>query len=291
MLSQVENASDVSPQRLSSKINMNITSQQFVNEKRGKISKDYEILQVIGKGAFGEVKKVIHKLTGDIRAMKIIKKDKVDEAYLRSLNTEISILKQLDHPNIVKLYEIYQDTKNIYLITEFLGGGELFDLILKTKHFNENIAARIMKQVFSAVGYCHSKNIVHRDMKPENLLLENPESFDIKIIDFGLARTYSADKMMCQRMGTPYYIAPEVLRKKYNEKCDIWSCGVILYILLSGNFHIIPHNRHTTFPRSQRRRNLQKYQPWLFPLPRQRMAQYFNRGARFHQKASHGRYR
>jgi len=87
----------------------------------------------------------MHKLTGQMRAMKIIKRDVADEAYLQNLNNEIKILKILDHPNIVKLYEIYQDQKNIYLITEYLEGGELFDLILKTKHFNENIAAKIMK--------------------------------------------------------------------------------------------------------------------------------------------------
>lgn len=94
----------------------------------------------------------------------------------------------LDHPNIVKLYEIYQDPKNIYLITEYLEGGELFDLILKTKHFNENIAAKIMKQLLSAIAYCHNKQIVHRDLKPENLLLCKKDSFDVKVIDFGLSR-------------------------------------------------------------------------------------------------------
>lgn len=112
---------------------------------------------LIGKGGFGEVKKVVHKLTGDVRAMKIIKRDNVDDQYLKTLNNEIRILKMLDHPNIVKLYEIYEDPKNIYMITEYLEGGELFDMILKTKHFNENIAAKIMKQLLSAVAYCHSK--------------------------------------------------------------------------------------------------------------------------------------
>lgn len=202
--------------------------------KKGKITKDYTILNTIGKGGFGEVKKVIHKVSQDVRAMKIIKKDQVDEQYLQTLQNEIKILKQLDHPNIVKLYEIYSDQDNIYLITEFLEGGELFDLILKTRHFNENIAARIMKQLFQAINYCHSKNIVHRDLKPENLLLQAADKFDIKVIDFGLSRTFDANKVMCSKLGTPFYIAPEVLKQKYNEKCDIWSCGVILYILLSG---------------------------------------------------------
>ena len=167
--------------------------------------------------------------------MKIIKKDKCDDQYLATLTNEIKIMKQLDHPNIVKLYEIYQDTRNIYLITEYLEGGELFDLILKSKHFNENIAAKIMKQLLSAIAYCHSKKIVHRDLKPENLLIVKTNTYEIKVIDFGLSRTFEPNKNMYSRMGTPFYIAPEVLKKKYNEKCDVWACGVILYILLSGN--------------------------------------------------------
>lgn len=192
-------------------------------------------MNLLGKGGFGEVKKVIHKLTNNARAMKIIKRDNVDESFMAALNSEIKILQMLDHPNIVKLYEVYQDPKNIYMITEYLEGGELFDMILKSRNFNENIAAKIMKQVLSAVAYCHSKKIVHRDLKPENLLLASNDSFEIKVIDFGLSRTFSPDKSMYSKMGTPFYIAPEVLKKKYNEKCDIWSCGVILYILLSGN--------------------------------------------------------
>ena len=148
-------------------------------------------MNLLGKGGFGEVKKVIHKLTNNARAMKIIKRDNVDESFMAALNSEIKILQMLDHPNIVKLYEVYQDPKNIYMITEYLEGGELFDMILKSRNFNENIAAKIMKQVLSAVAYCHSKKIVHRDLKPENLLLASNDSFEIKVIDFGLSRTFS----------------------------------------------------------------------------------------------------
>lgn len=206
----------------------------FVSEKKGKISNDYDILTVVGKGGYGEVKKVIHKLTGDVRAMKIIKKESCDEGYLKSLSNEINILRQLDHPNIIKLYEIYQDTNHIYMVTEFLGGGELFDVLVKKRCLSENIAAKVIKQILQAVNYCHNKKIVHRDLKPENLMLESDDFMNIKVIDFGLSRIFSNEKKMCQRLGTPYYIAPEVLKKKYDERCDIWSIGVIMHVLLSG---------------------------------------------------------
>ena len=114
-------------------------------------------------------------------------------------------------------------------------GGELFDKISEEQYFNEKDAANIMKQVFSAINYCHSRKIVHRDLKPENLLLDkDQENPKITIIDFGTSSTFDPDKKMSQKFGTPYYIAPEVLKKSYNEKCDLWSCGVILYILLCG---------------------------------------------------------
>ena len=121
------------------------------------------------------------------------------------------------------------------MITEFLGGGELFDALVKRRCFNESISAKIIKQVLLAVNYLHMKGIVHRDLKPENLMLFGQEGWDVKVIDFGLSRMMpKGGKKLCQRMGTPYYIAPEVLKKKYDEKCDIWSIGVILHVLLSG---------------------------------------------------------
>ena len=114
-------------------------------------------------------------------------------------------------------------------------GGELFDKISEEQFFSEHDAAHIMKQVLSGINYCHQKNIVHRDLKPENLLLDKDESSPkIKIIDFGTSQTFDPDQPMSQKFGTPYYIAPEVLKKKYTAKCDIWSIGVILYILLCG---------------------------------------------------------
>ncbi len=142
-----------------------------------------------------------------------------------------------DHPNIVKLYEFFGDSKYYYLVTEFVEGGELFDELQRRKVFSEQTAANIMRQLLSAIVYCHERKIAHRDLKPENILIESSSANDrmnIKVIDFGTAEAFSPNSKLRQTMGTPYYIAPEVLLKSYNEKCDVWSCGVIMYILLSG---------------------------------------------------------
>ena len=119
-------------------------------------------------------------------------------------------------------------------MTELVQGGELFDKIADLKKFDENMAAEIIQQVLDAVAYCHSKHIVHRDLKPENLLMEEDDSNSIKVIDFGTSQFFDPDEHMDKTYGTAYYIAPEILEKDYNEKCDVWSVGVIMYILLTG---------------------------------------------------------
>mmetsp|Transcript_36748 Transcript_36748/g.27201 ORF Transcript_36748/g.27201 Transcript_36748/m.27201 type:complete len:212 (-) Transcript_36748:675-1310(-) len=150
------------------------------------------------------------------------------------LQFEIDILRNLDHPNIVKLYEVFEDKNYIYLVTELCTGGELFDEIIVKQHFSEVDAAKVIQQVLSAVSYCHKNKVVHRDLKPENILLDSKNNDIIKIIDFGTSQVFSPDTKLHQALGTPYYIAPEVLRGEYDEKCDVWSIGVILYILLCG---------------------------------------------------------
>ncbi|SBS80526.1 calcium-dependent protein kinase 1, putative [Plasmodium ovale] len=158
-----------------------------------------------------------------------------EEKFHEEIYNEISLLKSLDHPNIIKLYDIFEDKKYFYLVTEFYEGGELFEQIINRHKFDECDAANIMKQILSGICYLHKHNIVHRDIKPENILLENKNSLlNIKIVDFGLSSFFSKDYKLRDRLGTAYYIAPEVLKKKYNEKCDVWSCGVIMYILLCG---------------------------------------------------------
>ncbi|CAD8146337.1 unnamed protein product [Paramecium pentaurelia] len=207
----------------------------FQTLKQGQVTSYYRVEKSLGQGAYGEVRLVIHKQTGQKRAMKQIKKDKIFKEDEEILLNEVTILKQLDHPNIVKLYELFQDKTSYYLITEYLEGGELLQRISEYKTFTEKIAAEFLKQILSAVMYCHERKIVHRDLKPENILLESmKQGANLKIIDFGTSRRIQENQFLTKKLGTPYYIAPEVLKKKYNEKCDVWSCGVILYQMLSG---------------------------------------------------------
>lgn len=160
-------------------------------ENAGKLRDHYRIGKILGAGAFGEVRICVHKDSNTQRAVKVLRKSAMDEEEERMLFNEINILKQLDHPNIVKMYEFFQDEKRYYIITELCKGGELFDEIISRGHFNENDAALLMKQLLSCINYCHSKNIVHRDLKPENILLEANKDFDqIKIIDFGTSLSF-----------------------------------------------------------------------------------------------------
>ena len=212
-----------------------IAGQMFVQRTAGTLRDVYKIGSVLGEGAFGEVRLCTHRETKEKRAVKVLKKENMDKNEQMQLLNEINTLKSLDHPNIVKIYEYFEDEKRFYIVTEHIQGGELFDEIIKRGKFDEGSAALLMKQLLSCIGYCHEHNIVHRDLKPENVLLEENKQFDqIKVIDFGTAQPYRPGQKLTETIGTPYYIAPEVLAKKYNKECDIWSLGVMTYICLSG---------------------------------------------------------
>ena len=214
-----------------------ITSQKdlvtsYVPENMNKITKDYKILPaVLGRGAYGEVRKAIHLATNESRAVKIIYKQDCNTEDQQKIFKEINVLRQLDHPNIVKIYEYFHTDKFIFIVMELVSGGELFDKIVEAKSLSERQAAHYAEQIFSAVSYMHSQGYVHRDIKPENVLCEGTM---VKLVDFGTSREYDHQKKMKATHGTPYYIAPEVLQHSYDERCDVWSCGVILYILLTG---------------------------------------------------------
>jgi len=190
---------------------------------------------MLGSGAFGEVRVCVHRESGAQRAVKVLRKSHMDEEEKKMLFNEINNLKDLDHPNILKMYEFFEDEKRYYIVTDICKGGELFDEIVARGKFTERDASVLIKQVLSCVNYCHTHKIVHRDLKPENILLEQNREFDqIKIIDFGTSLVFDESKRLDEKLGTPYYIAPEVLAKSYGPKCDIWSVGVIAYIVLSG---------------------------------------------------------
>jgi len=204
----------------------------FINMKNRNLFDEYEICHKLGEGAFGCVYKSCHKKTSLIRAVKAIKKKHVDG---NILNNEISVLKSLDHPNVIKLFECFYDSNYYYMIEEYCSGGDLYDYIKKQNSFSEKKAACIIYQLLSATNHLHSKKIVHRDLKPENIVFikSDREDIFIKLIDFGTSIFYK-NEPLTQELGTIYYIAPEVFKGNYNEKCDVWSCGIILYTMLSG---------------------------------------------------------
>jgi len=204
---------------------------------QGSIDEFYDMSgRELGRGSFGSVQEVIHKASGNVRAVKNIPKSSLTAT--EALAQEIEITRVLDHPNIVRLYEVFEDARCIYLVMEVCTGGELFDAILNADSgFSERSAARLMKQVVGAVFYMHSLGIVHRDLKPENFLLAEDVSIDdsaLKLVDFGTARRTKPGTPMTTLTFTPYYVAPEVMKGSYNLNCDIWSLGVLLYVLLCG---------------------------------------------------------
>ena len=210
---------------------MKVSKEELIKISTEPVANYYSIIKDLGHGSYGQVKKVKHKKLNEVRAMKITNKKSNSSKY------EIEILRKISHPNITNIFEIFADSKKYYVIMEFLEGGELFDAITSIGSFTEESACQVMKQLLSAIYYLHSNNIVHRDLKPENvMLLQKPENgnYHIKLIDFGTAKIFKPGKKMNKFIGTSYYIAPEVLKEKYDEKCDVWSCGIILYILLCG---------------------------------------------------------
>lgn len=238
------------PKRKVSKVDdLQIHSALIVQEINSDPYEIYDFLEVLGEGSYGKVTKVKHKKLDIVRAMKEIEKYSSDngsmnEENLNDLLREIEILKSLDHPNIIKIYQYFNTKNKIFIAFEFCSGGELFDQLVRARSFKEKNIAYIMRQLISAVNFLHLNGIIHRDLKPENIVIENQlkkgqETFTIKLIDFGTSRMYRNKSHTKKRnfkecIGSSYYMAPEVLNENYNEKCDVWSLGVIMYMLLSG---------------------------------------------------------
>ena len=262
--------------------------EMFVGKLDGVFLDNYEIIKQLGKGGYGKVYQVKNKKTGEIRACKHLSKLSIKN--LEKLEREINILIKSDHPNIIKLYEVFQSNRSLYLIMEECKGGEVFDRIIEhiqsKKMYTEKDAANmfmvnillisknnfklvykflklliILKlfkkiyyfnyfikyqntmykgiQLISAVEYCHNNGICHRDLKPENLLylngiseIDNP----IKVIDFCLSQVISPDRKLKTKVGTAYYVAPEILRGSYTEKCDIWRSNSLYFLIRKSSF-------------------------------------------------------
>lgn len=265
--------------------NLPLEVSTVVMNNYGNPSDNYVTMALLGKGSYGNVMKVMHKTAGVIRAMKVIpKNNKLPGFTEEEIQSEINILKTLKHPNIIKIYETYHDEDSYYLINEYCSEGDLGAKLGQAKYFNECIVKVLMFQIFSAVQYLHSKNILHGDLKLENVMIdsvlplsvfprrtsfissvredeesikraetlpnafffnaspkfkfEKMKNYDLKLIDFGCSKMFSSNTKneFGDTIGTLLYCSPEVLNNQYDEKCDVWSCGVIMYLLLSGRY-------------------------------------------------------
>eukprot|EP00833_Pecoramyces_ruminatium_P004534 jgi/Orpsp1_1/1178566/evm.model.c7180000065881.1 len=195
----------------------------------------YNIGKTLGVGSFAIVKECVNKKTGESFAVKIIDKKHI-EGQESMIKSEVNVIKQLRHPNIICLKEFYESERDIYLVTDLARGGELFDHIIEKGSFTEKDAAHLVKQILEAVNYMHKKNIVHRDLKPENLLFKDKsEESPLMVTDFGLSKFTEASSLLNTSCGTPGYVAPEIIsRKGHGIAVDLWSIGVITYVLLCG---------------------------------------------------------
>lgn len=194
----------------------------------------YRLGRVLGSGQFGKVRKATSILDPTLEvAVKTIEKKKLRN--IQTFITEVELLRVLDHPNIIKIYETFEDQNAYHMVMELCKGKELLDYLSDSGHFQEPLALDLFAKILSIVNYLHKHGVCHRDLKLENFVAVTNESIiDIKLIDFGLSKKFFKNKTMETVVGTPYYVAPEVLSGNYGEKCDLWSCGVILYSILSG---------------------------------------------------------
>ena len=217
--------------------------ENFVTEhfEGKKFSDYYEIFEKrrLGKGSYGSVYLCKHRRTGDEFACKVIGLNKVNSHYLRKLHLEIAVMKEISHPQIVQLREVFFGSRTVYLVMELCQGGELHENLSQygCNGLPEEVVAKHVADMLSSLKYLHSHGIMHRDLKLENFLLDRKNCIDssIKLIDFGLSKHFSEHEIVHQMVGSAYYTAPEVLSGNYDRRCDIWSLGVITYIMLTGS--------------------------------------------------------
>lgn len=208
----------------------------------------------LGEGAFSVVIEAKEKDSGESYAIKIVTKSKLSLEDEVALKDEIQVLRELKHENIIRLYGVFDEPDYIYLVTERMMGGELFDRIVQKAYYNEKEARDVCKILLDALAYCHDRRVAHRDLKPENLLLVSKEDDNqLKLADFGFAKTCTEPKSLRTQCGTPGYVAPEILfGVQYDTQADIWSLGVIIYILLGGYPPFIDKTQKNLFRKIKR---------------------------------------
>ncbi|KAJ4840088.1 Calcium-dependent protein kinase 20 [Turnera subulata] len=208
-----------------------------LGRKTGNLKEIYTLGRKLGQGQFGTTFLCVEKATGKEFACKSIAKRKLTtQEDVEDVRREIQIMHHLEgHPNVIKIVNAYEDGVAVHVVMELCAGGELFDRIIQRGHYSEKKAAELARLIVGVVEACHSLGVMHRDLKPENFLfVSQEEESALKTIDFGLSVFFRPGETFTDVVGSPYYVAPEVLRKHYGPKCDVWSAGVIIYILLSG---------------------------------------------------------
>ena len=227
-------------------------SSSFILDKFSKqknLTKKYKFVSLIGSGAFGKVRLYVDAHTKSFRyAIKTIKKNFL-RSNIESIKSEINILRSLDHPNIVKYFETYEDENYLHIVMEYIEGDNLFRVLTRQNKFkfSERIIAQIMKCLLVAVLFLHHNGIIHRDIKPENIVFVKSDKFDaLKLIDFGLSIQQNARKSN-RRVGTPYYMAPEMIMGNFNFASDVWSIGVILFIMVTGKLPFRGKSKNEVF--------------------------------------------
>jgi len=205
----------------------------------------YNLLGVLGSGTFSTVRECVSKENGQRFAVKIIKKTGLCSKQKERIYMEVYLLYTMNHPNIIKLYQFFDEKKHFYIVTELMCGGDLFHRIVQKVHFDEKTTRSLTRNLFSAIEHMHSRDIVHRDVKPENLLLCNAfDDSSIKIADFGFAREIHQGVMLNRLCGSSQYLSPEILKgENYGKTVDMWSCGVVIFTLLCGYTPF--HHEHT----------------------------------------------
>ncbi|CAN8312520.1 unnamed protein product [Cochlearia groenlandica] len=221
----------------SSPAKIRVLKEVIATSHKTQISDKYNLSRELGRGEFGITYLCTDLETHEAFACKSISKRKLRTSVdVDDVRREVAIMSTLpSHPNVVKLKAVYEDNENVHLVMELCGGGELFDRIVARGHYTERAAASVARTIAEVVMMCHSNGVMHRDLKPENFLFANKkENSPLKVIDFGLSMFFKPGDKFTEIVGSPYYMAPEVLKRDYGPEVDVWSAGVIIYILLCG---------------------------------------------------------